>query len=246
MGGEYPNARCSPRARFTQEGMRTGTTVGPTGLDWNRWAFLAQHKARKKQNEGKRESLHLAISSVEGFPLLEGVLPPPPPPPREEGDGEAADAARLVGVAFGVVFGEPMRTEGLLFFPRVCMGDPGDEGDCCEGDAVDLPLVDGDDDAARFVARFPLDLGEEGVGLEAAPRLTGAVLADGGGFLGEAAGARVTDFAVLVVGGGILDGGFSPDFGPCLGAPSVRRMEDREGEERVTTGEGAGIPPRLP
>lgn len=170
-----------------------------------------------------------------------------PLPPPLAGEAAADGAARLVGVAFG----EPIRTEGVLFFPRVCMGDPGDEGDCAEDggrtDAGDLPRVDGDADATRFAARFPPPpgVGEERVGLEAALRFTGVFLGDAGGFLGEAAEARATDAAVLLVGGGILDTGFPPDFRMCLVAPSVRRMEDRDGEARVTAGEGMGIAPRL-
>ena len=141
------------------------------------------------------ERTHLAISSTEDLPLLDGVplallgdekdrAAPPPAP---------AAAARLVGVDFG----DPARNgEALVLLARVdTAGEPGGvravlslDGDG-DGSTDALAAFDADGDAAD---RFP-DRGVDGAGLEAAPRFTGVRRGDAGGFMGDAADAPRDD-----------------------------------------------------
>lgn len=72
-----------------------------------------------------------------------------------------------------------MRTEGVLFLRRVITGDSGE--DTGSADASTRRFF-----AAGMPPRPP-DVGEDGVDLAAALRLTGDFLGDAGGFLGEAA-----------------------------------------------------------
>jgi len=146
---------------------------------------------------------YLATSSVEGFPLLEGV---PPPLLGETAAAavtavmDAAAAARLVGVDFG----DPTRTEGFrAVLPRVRMGDSRGNTDTA---------------ATRFAAGAPPppDLGEDGAGLEVALRFVGDLLGDTGGFFLAEAAAFAAAADTPMLGGGIC-GEFS-----VLGDVTVR------------------------
>lgn len=136
------------------------------------------------------------------MPRLEGVTPALLGEEKGEEEAEveeasvAAAAARFVGVDLG----DPMRTEGVLrLLPRVeDAGDPGEDGCIAlsrEGDgSTDALALDGEENSAtRFAVGTPPpppDLGEVGGSLEAAPRLTGVLRGETGGFLGGAEDPR--------------------------------------------------------
>lgn len=170
------------------------------------------------------QSTHLAISSKEDAPLLEGVFfgdeapfRPRPPPTA------AAVAARF----FGVDIGEP--GEGALgFFPRVTMGESGVVGSPCFAAFPTAATAATFDPAVRLASTLPPDLGE-GVGLVAGPRFMGVFLGDVGAFLGLAEEARLAgSLEASILDGDCADPPLPPFPLPALSLPALgETIEDR-------------------
>lgn len=193
---------------------------------------------------------HLAISSREDAPLLEGVFfgdealvvfgdetpfRPRPPPPATA----AAEAARFLGVDLGDTGDEGT----LLFLPRVAMGDSGVAGTGFATFSTAAAAL------ARPVTRLastPPDLGE-GVGLVDGPRFTGDFLGDAGAFLGLAEEERLAGSLEA----SILEGDCADPLPPlprpapplpALGETSEDRPRSGEPGERANAPRGEAAP----
>ena len=202
---------------------------------------------------------HLAISSREDAPLLEGVFfgdealaafedealvifgDKAPFRPRPASPAAAAtEAARFLGVDLG-----DRGDEGtLLLFPRVAMGESGVVGTGFAAFSTAAAPF------ARPVARLastPPDLGD-GVGLVDGPRFTGVFLGDAGDFLGLAEEERLAgSLEASILEGDCADP--PPPLPrpalplPALGETSEDRPRRGEAGERLEVPSGEVVAP---